>query len=167
MDYGATSGSWTLTTLSDDGVFVRIGDTLAISDWSDHSIREASSADLPLIAGERYPIEICYYENTGQSVMKLYWAGPGVAKTTVPKDNLYPYAGPDVSIPTSSRISPVFIEGSAIGTVSAQVNAINTRSNPISDTTFYLNAPLSATATASVAIKLQPPQPQLPLNRRR
>src|SRR5207248_1102378 len=85
------SGTWTFSTLSDDGVRLWVGGRRLIDDWNDHPARE-DHGSLALLAGRRYDITVEYYENSyGPAVAKLFWAGPGRPEEIVPRSQLYPF----------------------------------------------------------------------------
>jgi hypothetical protein len=86
-----TSGSYTFTTSSDDGIRVRIGDTLVIDAFTNHSRRD-DSGTVTLEAGRRYPVRVEYFDGRFDAVARLSWAGPGIAKQIVPTANLWPTA---------------------------------------------------------------------------
>lgn len=79
-----TSGQYAIATDSDDGVRVKINNQLIIDHWNDHSAtRDVGSVTLN--AGQAYDIQVMYYENFGDAVMRLLWKTPGQATyVTVP-----------------------------------------------------------------------------------
>ena len=83
------SGTYTFYTVSDDGVRLWVNGQLLVDNWVNQGATEKSGT-INLAAGQRYDIKIEYYENTGESVTKLYWSGPGISKVIIPKAQLYP-----------------------------------------------------------------------------
>jgi hypothetical protein len=82
------SGTYTFSTLSDDGIRVWVNGQAIIDDWTSH--RELQdSATVNLTAGQIVPIRIDYYQKTRYAVAQLLWSGPGIAKQIVPQSQLY------------------------------------------------------------------------------
>jgi hypothetical protein len=76
------TGTYTLTTESDDGVRVWVDDKLVIDNWSDHSLRQ-DSASVMFEANKARTIKLAYYENGGDATMRFLWKAPGQATATV------------------------------------------------------------------------------------
>lgn len=77
-----TTGNYEISTESDDGVRVKIDNKTVIDNWTDHS-RTTNRATAPLTAGKPVTIQVSYYENYGDSVMRLLWKTPGQTKSSV------------------------------------------------------------------------------------
>ena len=71
------SGNYRFQTASDDGVRLWVNDVLVINNWTDHSNTTNTSTDVALVAGQSYSIRLEYYENGGQSLIRLRWLTPG------------------------------------------------------------------------------------------
>lgn len=84
-----SSGVYTFWLTSDDGAELLVDGQKAAGDPTPHSAYE-TSGHLRLEAGW-HPIELRYYENTGESVLSLSWSGPGIPKGTIPADALCHY----------------------------------------------------------------------------
>lgn len=120
-----TTGTFTYTTTSDDGIRLWINNQLLIQNWTDHAPTN-NSASVALTAGQKYPIKIEYYENGGGAVAKLLWQYPGVGQQIVPANYLYPAgAGTGApSVPTNLDYTNVGASGlSLIWDASAGGNA--------------------------------------------
>ena len=83
------TGRYTFTTRTDDGVRLWVNGNQLINDWNDHAMSDRS-AGIDLVAGQRYSIQMDYYENGGGAGAKLSWAYPGQAKQVIPQARLYP-----------------------------------------------------------------------------
>jgi hypothetical protein len=83
------AGTYTFTTISDDGVRLWIDGTKLVDNWTNHGAT-ANSGQVFLQAGATCAVIMEYYENTGGATAKLAWAGPGFASETVPTAQLYP-----------------------------------------------------------------------------
>jgi hypothetical protein len=84
-----TTGTYTLTTQSDDGVQLYIDGQLVINDYNYHGPTYDSAA-VSFRAGEFHSIEILYFQGGGGSLLQLLWSGPGIRQQVVPTTQLYP-----------------------------------------------------------------------------
>ena len=82
-----TTGEYSFTTLSDDGVRLWVNNQKIIDAWNDHSARR-DTGTIRLEAGKTYPITMTYYENYGDAVAKLLWKVPGQNEVIVPSSVL-------------------------------------------------------------------------------
>lgn len=81
-----TAGAWTFSTISDDGSKLLINGAVVVDNDGIHGAREiAGSVTLP---GGRHEIEVQFFEATGGDSLNVTWAGPGVAKQTIPASAL-------------------------------------------------------------------------------
>lgn len=71
------SGNYQFQTVSDDGVRLWVNDVLIIDNWTDHGSTTNTSTSIALTSGLTYNIRLEYYENGGQSVIRLRWQLPG------------------------------------------------------------------------------------------
>ncbi|CAK4870504.1 unnamed protein product [Aphanomyces euteiches] len=83
------SGTYTITTTSDDGVKVWIDGTMVIDHYNDHPPTDRSGT-ITLAANTKYNIKIEYYNNQVGAVIKLYWAYTGQSQQLIPQSRLYP-----------------------------------------------------------------------------
>ena len=68
-----------------------VNGVLIIDNWTAHTAVNNTSAVVNLVGGQRYPIRVEYFENTGAAVMRLRWRLPGTTSyLAVPSQNLYP-----------------------------------------------------------------------------
>ena len=70
------TGNYMFSTLNSDGVRLYINGVQVINDWSDHALQWTDGTTVALTAGQKYLVEMDYYENTGNAVAKLKWTGP-------------------------------------------------------------------------------------------
>jgi uncharacterized protein (DUF1800 family)/fibronectin type 3 domain-containing protein len=84
------SGAYTFYTRSDDGVRLWVNNQLLINHWNDHSAWFDQAVPLTLVGGQRYNIQLEYYENQGNAIVQLLWSYPGQVESFVPKIRLYP-----------------------------------------------------------------------------
>lgn len=79
-----TTGTYTLTTYSDDGVRVWLDGNPVIDHWNAHAPTNDSSAPLSLTAGP-HSLRVEYFECCGApDAMTLSWNGPGVSGVIPP-----------------------------------------------------------------------------------
>ena len=101
------TGTFTFGTRSDDGIRLWVNNRLLIDNWTNHSPMWDQTIPVTLNAGQRYNIQIEYYDNTGGANLQLYWWYPGQGEQIIPKARLYP-----VSIalqPTPTTVSRVWV----------------------------------------------------------
>jgi regulation of enolase protein 1 (concanavalin A-like superfamily) len=99
-----TTGTYTLTTTSDDGVRLWVDGRLVIDQWVDASSVE-HSASVALTAGQGVQVAMEYYDNTNNATARLEWQGPGVARQVVPESAVS--VARDSSIPGAWSSAPV------------------------------------------------------------
>ena len=87
------SQTYTFYTVSDDGVRLWVNGQLLIDNWTDHAPTE-NSGTITLSAGQRYNLQMDFYENGGGAVAQLSWSSPSIAKEIIPQSQLYPPGGP-------------------------------------------------------------------------
>ena len=83
------TGIYTFVTRSDDGVRLWINGKLLINNWRDHGAAYDQSIPVSLTGGQKYSIQLEYYENNGGAVMQLFWKYPNQAEQIVPQQRLY------------------------------------------------------------------------------
>ena len=94
------TGTYTFTTVSDDGVRLWVNNQQVIDNWDDHAASTDTSAGITLQAGQRYPIRLEYYEAGGLSEIRLQWSYPGQATQAIPQSALSPTSSGTVPDPT-------------------------------------------------------------------
>ena len=86
----AASGSYRFQTVSDDGVRLWINGVPLVSNWTLHGATTDTSATINLQAGVRYAVRLEYYENTGNTAMRLRWQAPGTTSfVAIPANRLF------------------------------------------------------------------------------
>jgi hypothetical protein len=83
------AGSYTFSTLSDDGVRLWVNNTQVINNWTDHGPTVDTAAAITLTAGQRVDIKMEFYENGGGAEARLRWSYPGQATQAIPASYLY------------------------------------------------------------------------------
>ena len=82
------TGTFTLSTLSDDGLRLWLGNKLLIDNWTSHGGTE-NRAPVKMVAGQKYPIRIEYFQDTTAAECQLKWTNPLGVTLTVPLTQLY------------------------------------------------------------------------------
>ena len=85
-----TTGTYTFYATTDDGMRITIGDTTLLDVFYYQAPTEYART-IDLVAGQRYPIRIRYFQGGGNTVASLAWQPPGAARAVVPAEVLYPY----------------------------------------------------------------------------
>ena len=94
-----TSGSYTLTLTSDEGLRLWLGGQVVVDHWQAHTADERA-VTLSLTGGQKYEVRLEYYEGSGMAMAKLEWQYPGQARQFVPQKFLYPTVGTTPAPPT-------------------------------------------------------------------
>jgi mono/diheme cytochrome c family protein len=93
---------YTFYTASDDGVRLWVNNQLLIDHWTDHAMAE-DHGSIALVAGQKYPVRLEYFENGGQAGVRLEWSSPSQYRELIPPSQLSPptedsFAFPPVSL---------------------------------------------------------------------
>ncbi len=100
-----TAGTYTLYATADDGVRLSINNQEVINDFTDHAPR-TTKAKVNLVAGQRVPLKLEYFESYGGASLKLEWRGPGVSRRVIAKARLYAQEIASPPAPTPSPTPP-------------------------------------------------------------
>ena len=89
---------------ADDGVYMKIDDTVVINDWNEQGpgMWNYVSTDQTLTGGQTYYIDMWWYENGGGAAVKLYWDQTG-SVALVPASTYSTTAPTPVSAPTGAQ----------------------------------------------------------------
>jgi hypothetical protein len=100
------SGQYTFTTRSDDGVRLTVNGETVVDNYTDHAPTENSGV-ITLQAGERYDIQLDFYENGGGAEIRLYWQYPGLTqRQIVPSNRLLNSGSPDFAATFVAGLGP-------------------------------------------------------------
>lgn len=131
-----TSGLYTFYTNSDDGSKLYIGNQLVVNNDGLHGAQERLGT-VRLAAG-KHAIRVDFFEKTGQEVLTVSYAGPGISKQTIPATAL--------SRATSAGRSAA----QTSGTAASSAQELQAFPNPAGN-----NVALSFEATAAQNISIQ------------
>jgi hypothetical protein len=104
--------TYTITTLSDDGVRLWVGGKQIVNNWTDHGPTE-DSGTIALVAGQKYDVWMEYYENGGGATIELLWSSPSTPKQIVPQSQLYspPLRTPENPAGTANGLDYAYYHG--------------------------------------------------------
>lgn len=137
-------------TVADDGIRLWVDGILLIDNWTNQGATEKKSAYIFLQAGKKYDIVITYYENTGESVAKLYWSTYNTPKEIVPMSQLYPTAAGTRKMSSDSSLQKIAAPGAQIITaVSASISPTPVR--PGNFARLQINSNKSGSAVINVS----------------
>lgn len=91
----SVTGTYTFSTVSNDGVRLYLNGQLIINNWTVHGTTTNTSAGIALQAGVRYAITMEYFEASGWGVSRLLWTPPGQSTAPIPQARLFPAASPN------------------------------------------------------------------------
>ncbi|WP_394835172.1 PA14 domain-containing protein [Pendulispora rubella] len=86
------TGRHTFHTTASDGVRLRVDGQLLIDNWVVQGTT-TKSADVLLSKGQRYAIELEYFQDQAAAAAKLEWTPPSAARAVVPASQLFPAGG--------------------------------------------------------------------------
>ncbi len=84
------TGTYAIFGTTDDGMQITIGDTLVVDAFYYQGPTEHAGS-IDLVAGQRYPVKIRYFQGGGETEAHFAWQPPGGAKVAVPTQFMYPY----------------------------------------------------------------------------
>jgi hypothetical protein len=83
--YAPASGKINFHTEADNGIRIKIAGQIVVDGWGPHEARQGS---FNMELGKKYPIEVFYFKDMGESYMRIYWSWDGQNKTDIPSDAL-------------------------------------------------------------------------------
>ncbi|MCA1992900.1 MAG: hypothetical protein LDL41_12825 [Coleofasciculus sp. S288] len=100
------SETYTFSTLSDDGVRLWVNGELLIDDWRTFWNKE-NKGNITLEAGQKYDIQMEYFENQGGAVAQLSWESTSQKKEIIPQSQLYATLMSDDALNGSDEATPI------------------------------------------------------------
>ena len=83
-----STGSYTFSTNSDDGIRLFVNGKSLINDWHDHGAKK-DQGTIDLVAGQKYSIKVEYYQHAGNATAQLSWSADGIDREIIPETQLY------------------------------------------------------------------------------
>lgn len=147
--------SLSLVLRSDDGIRLWVDGALVINDWIARSSTD-SIYTFAATAGRKYALRIEYFERTGGAVAQLLWQSASIPRQVIPAAALTPAAPFTLPLVASSVVNPAFLEGTRTAgtliTATAGSPSTNVPVPSLGDVAFYLDVPLSASATTEALV---------------
>jgi hypothetical protein len=81
------SETYTFYTTTDDGARLTINGQLIIDNWTGPTER---SGTITLVAGQRYDLQMDYYDRRGRAMAQLSWSSSSQPRQIIPQSQLYP-----------------------------------------------------------------------------
>jgi glucose/arabinose dehydrogenase len=88
-----TSGLYTFYVNSNDGIRLYVNNQLLINAWTNQTTTERTATAV-LAAGNKYNIQLDYFDSFDDALCELKWSGPDVIKQLIPKSSLYTLFAP-------------------------------------------------------------------------
>jgi PA14 domain len=151
-----SSGLWTFTTVSDDGISLVVNGQTVVCDGTAHPEKEQSGV-IELQAGVPVLVDLTYYEAGGQAVAQLSWSGPNVPKQVIPSTAVQTAESPLLfsSVPTMSETSPAFIEARTLSGGTVTLTANGAQASMISNGVhFFTNVPLNTVTSVETSLSV-------------
>ncbi len=126
--------TYTLYTATDDGVRLYVNGKLLINQWIDQGVTEYG-AQINLLAGQRYNLEMDFYENGGGAAAHLSWSSRSTPKAIIPQSQLYAATNPPPGVAITAPVSGATYTAPASVTISASAAA---QANAIDSVAFFL-----------------------------
>ncbi|HUR47438.1 MAG TPA: PA14 domain-containing protein [Candidatus Saccharimonadales bacterium] len=83
------NGDYSIFLSTEEGARLLLKNQFILERWSKQDFADASIT-LFLKAGEHLPMRMEYVHSTGSGRARLSWSGPGIPKSAIPSDRLYP-----------------------------------------------------------------------------
>ncbi len=119
--------TYTLYTLSNDGVRLWLDDQLLIDDWNIHE-STWNSATIDLEAGQKYDLRLEYFDDEGDAVIRLEWDSPSTPRQVIPEIRL---SYPDLSGSTI-EVDPASLAADGVANAAVTVRLADGLGTPIS-----------------------------------
>jgi hypothetical protein len=82
------TGTYTFTTVSDDGVRLYVDGQQIINDFTGHP-PTTDSGTIALVAGQKYDLWMDYFQGPSSDTAQLLWTPPGSSQAVIPQDDLF------------------------------------------------------------------------------
>jgi len=83
--YAPSSGTINFHAEADNGIRIKIADQTVVDGWG---LDKARTGSIEMEVGKKYPIEVSYFKDRGDSYMRVYWSWEGQHKIDIPSDAL-------------------------------------------------------------------------------
>ncbi len=95
--------TYTFYINADDGARLWVDGKELVNDWTDADLT-TDTGTISLVAGQKYDIEMDYYQLAGNALAQLAWSSPGQVEEIIPEAALYPVdLPPPPPVPVSAQ----------------------------------------------------------------
>jgi hypothetical protein len=84
------TANYTFCVNHDDGARLWVNNVQVVNNWVNTGVIEHCSSPISMTAGQRLPIKMEMYDNTGSATAQLKWSSPTMSKVIIPQVRLYP-----------------------------------------------------------------------------
>ncbi len=113
--YLPTTGTFTLSIDSDDGIQLLTAGQFIINGWTlSNPTRKTRTGLLSGAAGKYLPVTLRYREFTGDALCIASWSGPGVDPIIIPPEHFFQTATPSPAPPFAANDSATLLRGSSL-----------------------------------------------------
>jgi hypothetical protein len=130
--------TYTFYTTTDDGVRLWVNGQLLVDKWVPEGATEWNGSAM-LMAGQKYPITMEYFEAGGDASATLAWSSPSTAKTIIPQSQLYPAFPPTFATNGITYSNGIF--GLQVGGLYGEGYILQTTTNFVNWVSLQTNAP--------------------------
>ncbi|MEM8965392.1 MAG: PA14 domain-containing protein, partial [Bacteroidota bacterium] len=106
IDIQAT-GTYRFYTTSDDGSALYIDGKKVVDNDGRHS-RQERSGSVRLSKG-KHPIQVVFFEHTGQEILEVHYQGPGIDKMLIPDEILFLEGDPEPDVPVIEEDNLIYV----------------------------------------------------------
>jgi titin len=122
------SETYTFKTISDDGIRVFVNGQELINNWTDHGAT-TDTGSISLQAGQKYNIEVDFYQDGGGMAAQLYWSSPSTPLQIIPQADLFDGSpvttGPITTPPVTNPVTPVPAAPTSLQATAGSTSQIN------------------------------------------
>jgi len=117
-----STGRYTFSTNSDDGVRLWVNGNQLVDHWSDHGATQ-DQGTIDLVSGQKYSIKVEYYQHAGNATAQLSWAANDIVKQIIPQSQLYadgipsPVPAPVPAIGNGDGLTAQYFNDKTLGTI--------------------------------------------------
>ena len=134
--------TYTFYATADDGVRLTVNGKQLVNGWVDQGPTEYSGTT-DLKSGQRYNIQLDFYQNGGGAYIQLEWSSPSTPRQDIPTLQLYPpNQAPSVTLTSPS--APLNVTGPAAVTLAATASDPDGR---VANVTFYVDGAIAGVLT--------------------
>ena len=119
-----STGKYTFSTNSDDGIRLWVDGKQLVNNWTDHGATQ-DQGTIDLVSGQKYDIKVEYYQRAGEAIAQLSWESAGIAKQIIPQSQLYangipspvPIAAPVAGIGRGDGLTAQYFNDKTLGAI--------------------------------------------------